>query len=175
MAQAVLVGDRVRLDGEVLDTRLSTRPDAVSCLSLFDDRDEDARKGELVMLFCLLGDVGRRREVPRDVVRGCSAPRESDTLQDVLTFTGRQVCSAKPQPLSRGAEHPRTTSRAPRGGGRHHRADKQHHEFAFCARLIASHRKAKAHETRSGRVERRVSSTCHPAARDRPTSTGLRH
>jgi len=48
----VLVGDRLRLDGEVLDTRPSSRPDRGFVRFRFAmTRDEDARKGELVMMF----------------------------------------------------------------------------------------------------------------------------
>jgi acyl dehydratase len=48
----VLVGDRVRLDGEVLDTRVSSRPDRGFVRFRFAmTRDEEARKGEPVMLF----------------------------------------------------------------------------------------------------------------------------
>lgn len=59
----VLVGDRVRLDGEVLDTRLSTRPDRGFVRFRFSmTRDEEARKGEPVMLFVCSVMFGRRRE-----------------------------------------------------------------------------------------------------------------
>jgi acyl dehydratase len=48
----VLVGDRVRLDGEVLDTRLSSRPDRGFVRLRFTmTRDEERRNGELVMMF----------------------------------------------------------------------------------------------------------------------------
>ena len=48
----VLVGDRVRLDGEVLDTRLSTRADRGFVRFRFSmRRDEERRRGELVMMF----------------------------------------------------------------------------------------------------------------------------
>ena len=48
----VLVGDRLRLDGEVLDTRLSSRPDrGFVRLRFAMTRDDEARRGELVMLF----------------------------------------------------------------------------------------------------------------------------
>ena len=48
----VLAGDRVRLDGEVLDTRLSTRADRGFVRFRFSmTRDEEKRSGELVMMF----------------------------------------------------------------------------------------------------------------------------
>ena len=48
----VLVGDRIRLEGEVLDTRLSTRPDRGFVRFRFSmTRDEELRDGELVMMF----------------------------------------------------------------------------------------------------------------------------
>ena len=48
----VLVGDRVRLDAEVLDTRLSSRPDRGFVRFRFSmTRDEEKRDGELVMAF----------------------------------------------------------------------------------------------------------------------------
>ena len=48
----VLVGNRVRLDGEVLDTRLSWRPDRGFVRFRFSmTRDEEKRNGELVMMF----------------------------------------------------------------------------------------------------------------------------
>jgi acyl dehydratase len=48
----VLVGDRIRLEGEVLDTRLSTRPDRGFVRFRFSMmRDEERRAGELVMMF----------------------------------------------------------------------------------------------------------------------------
>jgi len=58
----VLVGDRVRLAGEVLDTRLSTRADRGFVRFRFSmTRDEDKRNGELVMVFeCSV--MFRRRE-----------------------------------------------------------------------------------------------------------------
>src|SRR6187551_2487054 len=48
----VLVGDRVRMEGEVLDTRLSSRPDRGFVRFRFSmSRDEEKRDGELVMMF----------------------------------------------------------------------------------------------------------------------------
>ncbi len=48
----VLVGDRLRLDGEVLDTRLSSRPDRGFVRFKFSmSREEAAHKDEVVMLF----------------------------------------------------------------------------------------------------------------------------
>jgi acyl dehydratase len=48
----VLVGDRIRLDGEVLDTRLSSRPDRGFVRFRFTvTRDEERRNGELMMQF----------------------------------------------------------------------------------------------------------------------------
>ncbi len=48
----VLVSDRIRLQGEVLDTRLSTRPDRGFVRFRFSmTRDEELRDGELVMMF----------------------------------------------------------------------------------------------------------------------------
>ena len=48
----VLVGDRVRLDAEVLDTRPSSRPDRGFVRFRFSmKRDEENRNGELVMMF----------------------------------------------------------------------------------------------------------------------------
>jgi len=47
-----LVGDRLQLNGEVLDTRVSSRKDRGFVRFRFAlTRDEDARKGELVMMF----------------------------------------------------------------------------------------------------------------------------
>ena len=48
----VLVGDRIRLEGEVLDTRLSSRADRGFVRFHFSlTRDEEKRNGELVMAF----------------------------------------------------------------------------------------------------------------------------
>jgi acyl dehydratase len=48
----VLVGDRVVLDSEVLDARLSSRPDRGFVRFRFSmTRDEEKRNGELVMMF----------------------------------------------------------------------------------------------------------------------------
>ena len=48
----VLAGDRIRLEGEVLDTRLSTRADRGFVRFRFTmARDEERRDGELVMMF----------------------------------------------------------------------------------------------------------------------------
>ena len=48
----VLAGDAIRLDGEVLDTRLSTRTDRGFVRFRFTMiRDEEKRNGELVMMF----------------------------------------------------------------------------------------------------------------------------
>src|SRR5262245_22840938 len=48
----VLVGDRVRLDAEVLDTRLSSRPDRGFVRFRFKmTRDEGKREDEVVMMF----------------------------------------------------------------------------------------------------------------------------
>jgi len=48
----VLVGDKLRLQGEVLDTRLSSRPDRGFVRFRFSmARDETTRKDEIVMLF----------------------------------------------------------------------------------------------------------------------------
>ena len=47
-----LVGDTIRLEGEVLDTRLSSRPDRGFVRFRFSMlRDEERRNGELVMMF----------------------------------------------------------------------------------------------------------------------------
>jgi acyl dehydratase len=48
----VLVGDTVRLEAEVLDTRLSSRPDRGFVRFRFSMlRDEERRNGEMVMMF----------------------------------------------------------------------------------------------------------------------------
>ena len=48
----VLVGDSIRMDGEVLDTRLSSKPDRGFVRFRFTmTRDEEKRNGELVMMF----------------------------------------------------------------------------------------------------------------------------
>ena len=48
----VLVGDTIRLEGEVLDTRLSSRPDRGFVRFRFSMlRDEERRNGEMVMNF----------------------------------------------------------------------------------------------------------------------------
>lgn len=48
----VLVGDCIRLEGEVLDTRVSSRPDRGFVRFQFAMvRDEEGRNGELVMMF----------------------------------------------------------------------------------------------------------------------------
>jgi acyl dehydratase len=48
----VLVGERIRLDGEVLDTRPSSRPDRGFVRFRFTMvRDEERRSGEMVMVF----------------------------------------------------------------------------------------------------------------------------
>ena len=48
----VLVGDRIRMDGEVLDTRLSSKPDRGFVRFRFTmTRDEDHRNGELMMMY----------------------------------------------------------------------------------------------------------------------------
>jgi acyl dehydratase len=48
----VLVGDTIRLEGEVLDTRLSSRPDRGFVRFRFSMlREEERRNGELVMMF----------------------------------------------------------------------------------------------------------------------------
>jgi acyl dehydratase len=59
----VLVGDRVRMEGEVLDTRLSSRPDRGFVRFRFSmSRDEEKRDGELVMMFVC--SVMFRRRAP---------------------------------------------------------------------------------------------------------------
>ena len=56
-------GDRLRVDGEVLDRRDSSRPERGFVRFRFSmTRDEDARKGELVMLFVCSVMFGRHRE-----------------------------------------------------------------------------------------------------------------
>lgn len=48
----VLVGDTIRLEAEVLDTRLSSRPDRGFVRFRFSMlRDEERRNGEMVMMF----------------------------------------------------------------------------------------------------------------------------
>jgi acyl dehydratase len=57
----VLVGDRIRLDAEVLDTRLSSRTDRGFVRFRFTmTRDEEKRNGELVMVFVCAVMLRRR-------------------------------------------------------------------------------------------------------------------
>jgi acyl dehydratase len=57
----VLVGDCIRLEGEVLDTRLSSRPDRGFVRFRFSMlRDEERRSSELVMMFVCSVMFGRR-------------------------------------------------------------------------------------------------------------------
>jgi acyl dehydratase len=57
----VLVGDTIRLEAEVLDTRLSSRPDRGFVRFRFSMlRDEERRNGQLVMMFVCSVMFGRR-------------------------------------------------------------------------------------------------------------------